>query len=64
MILKFYDGNGRTCKILFANDDKINKLTDGTKNLKSIIHKERSMFSKISTSTIKGQINFYSRCID
>ena len=60
----FYDGNGRTCKILFANDDKINKLTDGTKNLKSIIHKERSMFSKISNSTIKGQINFYSRCID
>ena len=22
----FYDGNGRTCKILFANDDKINLL--------------------------------------
>ena len=23
---QFYDENGRTCKILFANDDKINLL--------------------------------------
>ena len=26
----FYDGNGRTCKIHFANDNKINKLIDET----------------------------------
>ena len=28
----FYDGNCRTYKILFANDDKIIKLFDRTKN--------------------------------
>ena len=50
--------------MLFANDDKINKLIDGTKNLKLIIHNERSMFSKISNITINGEINFYSPCID
>ena len=27
-----YVGNGRTCRILFANDDKIDKLIYGTKN--------------------------------
>ena len=27
-----YDGNGRKFKILFTNDDKINKPIDGTKN--------------------------------
>ena len=60
----FDDGDGRTCKILFANDDKINKLIDGTKNLKLIIQNQCSMFSKISNITIKGEITFYSRCID
>ena len=33
----FYYGNDRTLKILFANDDKINKLIDGTKIKKLII---------------------------
>ena len=33
---QFYDGNGRTCKILFANDDKLIKLTERTKNLKNL----------------------------
>ena len=28
----FYDGNGRTCKILFANDDKMIELIDETKS--------------------------------
>ena len=31
----FYDGNGRTCKILFANDDKMIKLIDETKSEKT-----------------------------
>ena len=31
----FYDGNGRICKILFANDDKIIKLIDERKNKKN-----------------------------
>ena len=33
----FCDGNGTTCKILFANNDKIIKLIDRTKNLKKLI---------------------------
>ena len=36
----FCDGNGRTCKILFANDDKINKLIDGTKIKKLTMQNE------------------------
>ena len=28
----FYDGNGRTCKILFANGDKMIELIDETKS--------------------------------
>ena len=28
----FYDGNNRTCKILFANDDKVKKLIYGLKD--------------------------------
>ena len=28
----FYDRNGRTCKILFARDDKVIKLIDETQN--------------------------------
>ena len=31
----FSDGNGRTCKILFANDDKMIKLIDETKSEKT-----------------------------
>ena len=28
----FYEGNGRTCKILFVCNDKINKLCNGAKS--------------------------------
>ena len=31
----FYDGNGRICRILFANDDNIMKLIDERKNEKN-----------------------------
>ena len=31
----FYNGNGRMCKILLANDDKIIKLIDRTKTKKN-----------------------------
>ena len=31
----FYDENGRTCKILFANDDKMIELIDETKSEKT-----------------------------
>ena len=31
----FYDGNGRSCKILCANDDKIIKLVIRTKKIKN-----------------------------
>ena len=31
----FYDGNGRTCKILFANNDKMIELIDETKSEKT-----------------------------
>ena len=31
----FYDGNGRTCKILFAYDDKMIELIDETKSEKT-----------------------------
>ena len=30
-----YDENGRMCKIMFANDNKINKIIDGAKNKKT-----------------------------
>ena len=33
----FYDGNGRVFKILFVNDEKINKFTHGTEMKKIII---------------------------
>ena len=34
-VCAFYDGNGRTCKIVFANDDKIMKFVDRTRNQKT-----------------------------
>ena len=34
-IRPFCDGKGRTCKIMFANDDEIIKLTDRAKNFKN-----------------------------
>ena len=33
----FYDGNGRSCKILFANDDKMTEFIDDTKSEKKTI---------------------------
>ena len=33
----FCDGNDRTCKILFSNDDKIKNVIDGTKIQKLIL---------------------------
>ena len=33
--ITFSDGNGRTCKILFANDDKMIELIDETKSEKA-----------------------------
>lgn len=36
-IQQLYNRHGKTCKILFSNDNKLNKLTAGTKIKKLII---------------------------
>ena len=38
-ILPFYDGNDRTCKILFSNVDEINKLIVGYKKINNKLKK-------------------------
>ena len=45
---------------MFANDDKINKLIDGTKKLNNWQYKMNAQCLR----EIHGQINFYSLCID
>ena len=45
----FYDGNGKTSKVLFANDAEIMKLIDETESIKIAESQEREQMEKLIT---------------